>query len=263
MQKLLMFFIGCQFCQCSGSTAVDHSAQETPVATVSSATPNDSSRFRLITQPGNSYAAAKQACLAQRDRLKQKYLTAQSDSLKQMVLQKAQQNLTESLLNEVIPYWYGTPWTFEGHTAIPKTGSIACGYFVSTTLLHAGFKINRYRLAQQTPYNEACSIQVSGKPVMLENKSVAEFKAYMLANALSDGLYFIGLYNHVGYLRKLGEDLYFIHSSYLGTENVVIERIEESDAFSSPVYYIAEITSNEPLLKKWLLQEEIKVVTTP
>src|ERR1700748_3437814 len=31
---------------------------------------------------------------------------------------------------DIYNYWAGTPWDFYGTTRQPKTGSIACGYFV-------------------------------------------------------------------------------------------------------------------------------------
>ena len=45
-----------------------------------------------------------------------------------------QHYFTESLLNGILPHWYGTVWSFDGHTSTPGTGEIACGYLVSTTL---------------------------------------------------------------------------------------------------------------------------------
>src|SRR5687768_13237846 len=62
---------------------------------------------------------------------------------------------TSLLTEKLIPHWLTTPWSFEGHTSIPRQGKIACGYFVSTTLLHMGFNVNRYKFAQQLPVNEA------------------------------------------------------------------------------------------------------------
>ncbi len=44
--------------------------------------------------------------------------------------------------------WMGTPWTFSGTSQTPKQGSIACGYFVTTTLQQAGIELDRIRLAQ-------------------------------------------------------------------------------------------------------------------
>ena len=48
----------------------------------------------------------------------------------------------KQIVNGIVPYWYGTPWSFEGHTNQPHQGEIACGYFVSTTLKHMGLNIN-------------------------------------------------------------------------------------------------------------------------
>src|ERR1700749_1339754 len=48
---------------------------------------------------------------------------------------------------DIYNYWAGTPWEFYGTTRQPKTGSIACGYFVTNTLTDLGFKIDREGLA--------------------------------------------------------------------------------------------------------------------
>src|SRR5690606_907796 len=82
-----------------------------------------------------------------------------TDTLEQnQFLDSVMEVFTLKLLNEIIPYWYGTEWDFEGHTAIPNEGKIACGYFVSTTLRDMGLNINRYKLAQQHGLNEARTI---------------------------------------------------------------------------------------------------------
>ena len=49
---------------------------------------------------------------------------------------------------DIYNYWAGTPWDFYGTTQQPKTGSIACGYFVTNTLTDLGFKIDRVGLAE-------------------------------------------------------------------------------------------------------------------
>ena len=65
------------------------------------------------------------------------------------------------LVNEIIPHWYGTEWDFNGYTAVPNQGVIACGYFVSTTLLHMGINVNRYKMAQQAGLYEAQTLALS------------------------------------------------------------------------------------------------------
>lgn len=74
-----------------------------------------------------------------------------------------------------------------------------------------------------------------------------------------EGLYFVGLDNHVGYLYKTGSQLYFIHSSYLLRLGVTIECAADSYAFNSSSYFITPISEDEGLVKKWLLGEEVKV----
>ena len=51
--------------------------------------------------------------------------------------------------DELLPAWDGTPWDFHGTSQAPREGKIACGYFVSTTLLHLGLQVERVRMAQQ------------------------------------------------------------------------------------------------------------------
>src|SRR6478609_2933662 len=90
----------------------------------------------------SSLTAERYANLQQeitRDRLK---LSAQS---KDSIYRYFQQTLYQKM----VPYWLGTTWDFNGYTAIPGQGTVACGYFVSTTLRHMGVNVNRYKLAQQ------------------------------------------------------------------------------------------------------------------
>src|SRR5687768_5014531 len=91
-----------------------------------------------------TYAEVKSEILAIRSFVRNHPIS--DDSLSSLV--------TDLLVDRIIPYWIGTPWSFEGHTSIPNSGKIACGYFVSTTLLDLGFNLNRYTFAQQAPENE-------------------------------------------------------------------------------------------------------------
>ena len=170
---------------------------------------------------------------------------------------------TELLVNQIIPFWYGTSWSFEGHTAQPRKGEIACGYFVSTTLQHLGLQVNRYRLAQQLPIHEAKSLAIDTSQVLtlaLDSTNKDIDKLYSLTQ---EGIYFIGFdASHVGFLLKKAEKIYLIHSNYLDAQGVMIERIEESEVFASyGRFYLVPISGNQVLLKHWLQGEEITVVT--
>ena len=78
--------------------------------------------------------------------IKKKVLKNQVSS-KEIDLDSVCRYFDNALVNDIIPFWYGTKWSFEGHTNKPNDGEIACGYFVSTTLKDVGLNINRYHLA--------------------------------------------------------------------------------------------------------------------
>jgi len=176
-------------------------------------------------------------------------------------LDSIRSSFEKALLHQIIPYWKGTKWTFEGHTSTPQVGTIACGYFVSTTLNHAGVKINRYRLAQQSPINEAKSLSINSEVIEIaEDSSVQNIAA--IKEAVPKGIHFIGFdQSHVGYLLKKSDQLYLIHSNYLDAKGVEIEAIEQSEVFASyDRFYIAEISSNEGFLRSWISGNIIEVI---
>jgi len=165
--------------------------------------------------------------------------------------------LYHKILNEIVPHWYGTPWEFNGHTNIPNDGEIACGYFVSTTLQHVGFKLNRYKMAQQGGLNEAITLQPKSDLKTYRNISQKELKT-KINSVYNDGLYFVGLSNHVGYVVIKNKELYFLHSSYCDNV-VVIEKAATSPCFQSDIYVFAEITSNPQLIQKWIQNTAIPI----
>jgi len=169
---------------------------------------------------------------------------------------------THLLADKIIPHWLGTPWSFEGHTSIPGEGEIACGYFVSTTLKDVGFNLNRYTFAQHLPIHEAKTLAL-GKPLLEINSNSTNERIAILSDTLKEGIYFIGFdQSHVGYIQKKGGELFVIHSNYIGAEGVVIEKIEDSQVFSYYTrIYIVDISRNRPLLKKWLSNEVIQIIT--
>lgn len=219
----------------------------------------DTSYYSIRIVPKGNYENIKKQCLAHRLRLQQNYNTAKNDSLRKTILDEARHTFTEDLLNNIIPFWYHTKWAFEGYTAQPGKGEVACGYFVSTTLKHVGLNIDRYRLAQKNPETEARSIQLADSVPHIENLSPQAIKE-LFAQEKKDGLYFIGLDSHVGFLLKRRNELFFIHSNYIGDSGVTVEKIAFSQAFAAASHaYLAEITHNDQLLKSWIRGTEIKV----
>lgn len=168
---------------------------------------------------------------------------------------------SEILLNKIIPYWYGTHWSFDGHTIEPQKGEIACGYFISTTLCDMGLNMNKYRFAQQSPINEAKTFSFDQDIIVLEHHTRAEHIEAIEKNT-KEGVYFIGFGDkHVGFLLNRKNSLFLIHSKYENAFGVCIERPSESNLFSGySKFYISPISTNKKLLHKWLYKDEIKVV---
>lgn len=172
------------------------------------------------------------------------------------------QYFKEALLNHIIPFWEGTAWSFEGHTAQPRSGAIACGYFVSTTLKDIGLNLNRYRLAQQSPIHEAKSLALSTAVKEISEESItANMEA--IRQHLKEGIHFIGFdQSHVGYILKERNVLYLIHSNYIGAVGVEIEPIESSEVFRSyDRFYLVELSTNEALLHHWMIQKKLPIIT--
>lgn len=209
--------------------------------------------YGILVSPDTTVSYGATRAAIKRLRISLGLETIASDSLSQV--------FTEALLNKIIPYWYGTPWSFEGHTAQPGKGQVACGYFVSTTLAHLGLNLNRYRLAQRSPLREAQSLALGGE--------IIEVSAPVTADAISqidslttEGIYFIGFdQSHVGYLLKRRGEIFLLHSDYSSSFGVKVEPIRESVAFGLfERFHLVPLSGNITLLRRWLDGEKVVVV---
>lgn len=161
---------------------------------------------------------------------------------------------TNTLVNKIIPYWYGMPWDFSGYSAIPGQGTVGCSYFVSTTLEHIGLKVNRYKLAQQAPLGEARTLSLGDSIIEMQ---LGDFQN----DNLKEGLYFVGLSaSHVGYLLKKQGIWFFIQSNYDSPQEVLIERLDSSAVFNSyPQFYVVPLTHSDAFLVAWLKGTTINI----
>lgn len=163
--------------------------------------------------------------------------------------------LHEKLTSEIFPAWYGTTWDYNGYTNYPRKGEIACGYFVSTTLKHIGFNLNRYDLAKK--YSSSIVKSLCDSSSTFNDIE----KMYEFINKQDDDLYVVGLSSHVGFIEKKDNEIYFIHSNYIGPVAVEKEIAIESEALnSSSVFVLGNISGNEILLEKWKNNTAFKIV---
>lgn len=215
----------------------------------------DSVASGLQFTPKLEYALTRKKIDSTKKQLVKLYRSAINPQDKKQVINKASKYFEQALLQDIIPHWYGTEWDFNGYTNIPNKGEIACGYFVSTTLKHMGVQLNRYKMAQQASKLEVESVGITKANVSFFYKE----KVNTGLKELKEGIYIVGLDNHVGYIYKHKKVVYFIHSSYI-TDRVMVELASNSEAFYGNHYYLAPIT-NDAFIIKWLLGETLMIKT--
>lgn len=253
---ILIVYLFCSACanERSNVSTVVTTTKTSEIVSKSSPNSNtiDATQLQINLKPAGNYNTIKQSIATDRS-----YFARQFQQNKSTAIDSASNYLYNKLLNELVPHWYGTPWDFNGHTNIPNDGEIACGYFVSTTLKHLGFRLNRYKMAQEGGTNEAITLQPKSELKIYRNISQTALKT-KLNNVYKDGIYFVGLSNHVGYVLIKNKELYFLHSSYCDNK-VILEKAATSPCFQSNIYVFAEITTNRKLIQKWIQNTPIPI----
>jgi hypothetical protein len=171
-------------------------------------------------------------------------------------LSRARELLVTTLRDDLLPAWNGTPWAMNGTSQVPHEGEIACGYFISTTLLHAGFRVERARLGQQASEHITRSL-VSTNPIRRSSdQPIDAFLAKLRAGG--SGIYLVGLDNHVGYVIVDGADTWFHHS---GPGSGVRREPAATASFLSTSRYreVAKLF-DDALVEKWLRGTPIATV---
>ena len=215
-------------------------------------------RGTLKPRPGRAtqgtYGRAKLALESRRKQLARQYRAA--PARRAVVLRRAQRAVEDGLRRELMPRWCGTPWAFHGTTQRPGSGTIACGYFVSTLLRDAGFRVERFRLARRP--SEAIIKSLTSERFIrrFSNTPIKSFVASVRAQG--PGLYVVGLDFHTGFLIVRNGRVRFVHASYLKPYCVVEEDALRSPALVSSKYrVVGRISADPKLIRKWLSGERI------
>lgn len=220
---------------------------DAPAATtVAHISPDPAAAAAAEYRPRVARLAARRTALAAR------YRQARTAAQKAAVLQQARQLLVASLDTVIWPAWYGTPWAFYGTTQQPQKDSIACGYFVTTTLRDAGLRLDRVALAKTT--SEKLIQNLTDEAHIRRYRLVPPARFVQQMQQLGDGLYIVGLDFHVGFLRVRQGQVRFIHSTYLGEGQVVNEEAATSAALRSKYRVVGCISADARLLESWLRQ---------
>ena len=216
-------------------------------------TPSESDSSTVV----QSYDDALETIHEARQALLLRYQNADSDSARMLVLGEAKRQLVSFVRDDLAPFWYGTPWAFNGTTEVPRSGAIACGYFVTTMLRDVGVTLNRVRLAQQASEK---IIKTLVGPKSIRRFSNASLETFLDAvREWGDGLYIVGLDIHVGFIVNEGGNVRFIHSSYVGPLCVVDENAAGSQILASSSYRVfGKLTGDDRFMLAWLRGKPIR-----
>ena len=195
-----------------------------------------------------------------RQRLSQRYLQAADNPERSEILGEARRLLEESL-PRLMRCWLGTPWDFNGTAHEPGRGKVACGYFVSSVLQDAGFRVEWARLAQQASQNILGTFVPREEMNFLVGVPYHEFLAAVESSG--SGIYIVGLDSHVAFLVVTARgEIRFIHSSGASPYCVVDESQDDAHVLRSSNYRVTgNLTASGEVVRSWLLGTEFKTQT--
>lgn len=199
--------------------------------------------------PVPQYAALLASIARERGALQAAWRSARTKKAKDEVLGKARETARRAIVQDLFPPWYGTTWDFHGTSQTPGEGTIACGYFVSTVLRDAGFKVERYRLAQQA--SEKIVQTLAPEAAIRRFRGTSPEAMIEELRGGDDGLFVVGFDYHVGFVVKEGDTVSFCHSSWVGAGGVVCEDPATTAAWYS-TYYVVGRLLDDSLLIAWL-----------
>ena len=166
--------------------------------------------------------------------------------------------ILELVMPEMMRCWLGTPYDFNGTAEKPGGGKVACGYFVSTVIRDAGFRVDRYKLAQQPSENIMLTFLDSDGCLL---KVGQDFESYAKwVEGMEPGVYLMGLDSHVGFIVNGAEGTRFYHSSGWQKRGVVNEAGNNSGALRHSNWrMIGGLTADPEVIRTWLGGEKVKV----
>ena len=192
-----------------------------------------------------------------RKRLSRNYLRTTSKTERTEILAQARE-LLELSLPRLMRCWLGTPWDFNGTAHEPGAGKVACGYFVSSVLQDAGFRVEWAPLAQQASQNILGTFLPPEDMRIRVGTDYEQFLSEVVSRG--NGVYIVGLDSHVAFLVVTdGGEIRFIHSSGASPYCVVEESREDARVLRSSNYRVTgNLTASKEVIRDWLLGTKFK-----
>ncbi|WP_299443849.1 hypothetical protein [uncultured Aquimarina sp.] len=196
------------------------------------------------------YTSTLEEINKERVEIKYSYTSANTSSERDSIIIATRAYLFKTLVVDIFPLWYGTPWDFNGHTKTPGEGKIACGYFVTTTLQDVGFDIPRYKWAQSA--SEVFIKKLATDQVKrFTNKPLNTIEDFLLDSG--NGLYLVGLDDHTGFISVENKKIRFIHASYYKPEiGVMAEALDSENPLKYSKYRVIGKLLSDTMVRNWI-----------
>jgi hypothetical protein len=205
----------------------------------------------MSTANSSEYQRCLERIHHSRDSLSELLNSASNDTL----VESAQNLLIRFIDDEIFPYWYNTPWNFYGTTRIPKSGTIACGYFVTTVLQDVGFDIPRVKWAQLA--SEGIIKKFCRDVKRFHDRPVSEVIDYIKKKP--DAVYVVGLDCHVGFIVKYQEKIQFVHSNYYNPEiGVMSENLDTENPLRDSKYRVIGKVTDSVNVSRWITKTPVR-----
>lgn len=190
-----------------------------------------------------------------RHTLARRYSQARTAQDITLIIRESRKTLNESL-PALMRCWLGTAWAMNGTCATPGSGKIACGYFVSTILRDAGFRVERYKLAQQASQNIIATFLPRNEMYVRTGKAYDDFLTEVVSRG--PGIRIVGLDKHVAFIVVQPDSkIRFIHSSGGSPYCVVDEDRENATALKNSQYRVTgDLTGSDDVIHRWLVGEK-------
>jgi len=169
--------------------------------------------------------------------------------------------LRGAIRDELFPAWLGMPWGLGRNSTATRPHqpgmTVGCSYFVTAILGNAGVLLdNRYRFAQAP----ALDIQRSLAPEQIHRYlSIPARDLERRIAALGDGLYLIGLSNHIAFVDVSGGAVHLVHASWSGDRQVADEPFVTAraiDVSRKAGYFVSPVLS-DTVVDAWLAGSEL------
>lgn len=199
----------------------------------------------------SQYSELKVNVETKRMEFKRKYIKTICNGNKELIIIKATKYLLKRLIDDFLPAWLGTPWSFNGRTRTPHVGSIACGFFVVHVLQDLGFKMPS-KMARQPSENIIKNLTGRKNIKRFSNTvSLEQLKDWMIKSG--EGIYIVGLDIHVGFIIYKKNKITFFHSSYYNPHLKVVEQdLMEKSPLTDSKYRVLGKIFDVGMIKRWL-----------